>query len=209
MARKARHPLVRFLVFLGMVVGGILVLRTTPLNRYLQPDDLTGLLETMRQQPSAPLLFVIAGVLLTSFGLPASVVIFVGGAVFGTLRGALLSFVALYSSALLCYLLARTLAHDLVVHLLGKRLADSTAQPTKRIPVATWQCQGKSTSTEDPETAPSMGSIGNGPACLPRNKRCQMVRAQERTYLGPTNEEIFVMESADKDEAESGCAQNA
>ncbi len=123
MARKARQPLIRFLVFLGLVVGGILVLRATPLNRYLQPDDLTALLEELRQQPAAPILFVIGGALLPAFGLPASVIIFVGGAVFGTLRGALLSFVGLYGCALLGYLLARTLARDLVVQLLGKRLA--------------------------------------------------------------------------------------
>ena len=77
----------------------------------------------MRRQPSAPLLFVAAGALLPCFGLPASLIIFAGGAVFGTVRGALLSFAGLYAGAILSYVLARTLAHDLVVHLLGKRLA--------------------------------------------------------------------------------------
>ena len=123
MARQARYRLTRFLILLGLVVGGFLVLRATPISRYLTVDELSALLETMRQQPGAPLLFVLGGALLPSLGLPASLIIFCGGAVFGTLYGGLLSFVGLYAGAIVCYLLARTLARDLVVHLLGRRLA--------------------------------------------------------------------------------------
>ena len=123
MARQARQRLTRFLILLGLVIGGFLVLRVTPLSRYLTVNELAALLETLRQQPAAPLLFVLGSALLPSFGLPASLIIFSGGAVFGTLYGGLLSLVGLYAGAIVCYLLARTLARDLVVHLLGKRLA--------------------------------------------------------------------------------------
>ena len=130
MAPRARHRLIRFLILVGLVVGGFLVLLATPLSRYLTGTDLevvlqelTELLETLRQEPAAPVLLVLGGAVLPSFGMPASLILVSGGAVFGTLYGGLLSLVGLYASAFACYLLARTLARDLVVHLLGRRLA--------------------------------------------------------------------------------------
>lgn len=119
----AQRRLARFLVFIAVVAGGFLVLRATPVSRYLAGEELAEALELLRQLPGAPMVFVLAATLLTTFGLPGTVIIIAGGAVFGFLLGWLLSLVSLMAGAIISYVLARSLARDLVVHVLGRRLA--------------------------------------------------------------------------------------
>jgi uncharacterized membrane protein YdjX (TVP38/TMEM64 family) len=117
-----RGLVVRFLIFAVIVVGGFLALRSDTVRSQLDLEHLTATLERLRGAPLAAPLYVVASALLLSLGFPATVLVFAGGAVFGALYGFFLAYAATFSGAILSFALARTLARDLVVHVLGKRL---------------------------------------------------------------------------------------
>jgi uncharacterized membrane protein YdjX (TVP38/TMEM64 family) len=123
MAAPPRALLVRFALFALIVVGGFLVLRTEAVREQLRPEQVEATLERLRDEPLAAPLYVVASAVLLALGFPATVLVFAGGAVFGALFGFVLAYAATFSGAILSFALARTLARDLVVHVLGKRLA--------------------------------------------------------------------------------------
>ena len=116
-------PLViRLAVFGLLVAGGFVALRTPVVQEQLATDNLTQTLETIRNHPAAAPGFVVGTALLASAGLPATLPMIAGGAVFGTLAGGLLSFAGMIGCALICFGLGHSLARDFVVHVLGDQL---------------------------------------------------------------------------------------
>jgi uncharacterized membrane protein YdjX (TVP38/TMEM64 family) len=123
MPAPTRGLVLRFLLFALILTGGVLALRTDAVRAELEPERLTATLERLRGEPWAAPAYVAACAILTTLGFPASVLIFAGGAVFGALLGGLCAYAGDLTGALLSFVLAKTLARDLVVHLLGRRLA--------------------------------------------------------------------------------------
>jgi uncharacterized membrane protein YdjX (TVP38/TMEM64 family) len=113
---------IRFAAFIVLVVSGLLLVRSEMVRPYLVPEKAVELLDSLRDTPGAPLLFVAASALGTTLGLPGSIVLFTGGAVFGVALGATLGFVSLILASALSFWIARSLAHDFVVATLGSRL---------------------------------------------------------------------------------------
>jgi hypothetical protein len=98
--KALRNPFVRFVAFVLIVGAGFIALRWGPLQSYLDLDRVSEVLEFLRQQPGSAALLVAVTAVLTVFGLPATLAVLTAGAVFGVLRGALLSFAGLYLGAL-------------------------------------------------------------------------------------------------------------
>jgi len=117
-----RALVVRFLLFALIVIGGFLALRSDAVRSQLELENLTATLERLRGLPLVAPLYVVVAAVLLALGFPATVLVFAGGAVFGALFGFFLAYAATFSGAMLSFALGRTLARDLVVHLLGKRL---------------------------------------------------------------------------------------
>ena len=118
-----RGLVLRFILFATIVVGGFLVLRSDAVRSQLDAEHLTATLERLRSELWAGPIYVVVSAVLLALGFPATVLVFAGGAVFGTLYGFVLAYAATLGGAVLSFALGRTLARDLVVHLLGKRLA--------------------------------------------------------------------------------------
>ena len=118
-----RGLVLRFLLFALIVVGGFLALRSDAVRSQLEIEQLTATLERLRGEPLAGPVYVVVIAILLALGFPATVLVFAGGAVFGALYGGVLAYLGTLGGAILSFVLARTLARDLVVHLLGKRLA--------------------------------------------------------------------------------------
>jgi len=117
-----RGLLLRFALFAAIVAGGFLALRSDGLRGQLEVETLTATLERVRGEPAAAPIYVAATAVLAAVGFPASVLVFAGGAVFGALYGGVLAYAGTLGGAILSFALAHTLARDLVVHLLGRRL---------------------------------------------------------------------------------------
>ena len=123
MPAPSRSIIARFVVFALIVVGGFLLLRTDAVRSHFELENLTATLERLRGMPLVAPLYVIVCAVLLALGFPATVLVFAGGAVFGTVLGFFLAYAATFGGALLSFVLARPLARELVVHLLGARLA--------------------------------------------------------------------------------------
>jgi uncharacterized membrane protein YdjX (TVP38/TMEM64 family) len=120
---RTRSLVIRFFLFALIVVGGFLLVRSDAVRPHLELENLTATLERLRGMPLVAPLYVIVCAVLLALGFPATVLVFAGGAVFGSVLGFFLAYAATFGGALLSFVLARTLARDLVVHLLGPRLA--------------------------------------------------------------------------------------
>jgi uncharacterized membrane protein YdjX (TVP38/TMEM64 family) len=123
MPAPPRGLVLRFLLFALILASGFLALRSDSVRSQLEIEQLTATLERLRGEPLAGPLYVAVSAILLALGFPATVLVFAGGAVFGALYGFVLAYTATLAGAILSFVLARTLARDLVVHLLGKRLA--------------------------------------------------------------------------------------
>jgi phospholipase D1/2 len=117
-----RAALLRFVVLALLVGGGFAALRWTPLAQYLDEQELIAFFERMRETWWAPLALIACYVVLCPLGVPATPMLLAGGVVFGTLLGGLYNLAGTTAAAALSFVLARGLAHGLVVHLLGERL---------------------------------------------------------------------------------------
>jgi uncharacterized membrane protein YdjX (TVP38/TMEM64 family) len=118
-----RGLIVKFAVFAAIVAGGFFALQSDAVRSQLALDDPAATLERLRGTPLIAPLYVVVCAILLSLGFPATVLVFAGGAVFGALYGFVLAYTALFGAALISFALARTLGRELVVHLLGTRLA--------------------------------------------------------------------------------------
>ena len=117
----SQRLLLRFLVFVLVLGAGFSAMRWGPLAPYLNLSQVSNLLEILRSQKASPVIYVSGSTLLSAFGLPASLTILVGAAVFGAFQGGVLALASLVGGAVLSYVLARWLARDFVAHVLGPR----------------------------------------------------------------------------------------
>ena len=111
----------RFALFVLIVGGGFALVRFGPLAPYFDPARLTEILDLLRSLRGASVIFVIATSVLVTFGLPATIPVLVGGAVFGVVLGGVLSLSGLVLASVLSFALTRWLARDFVEQLLGER----------------------------------------------------------------------------------------
>lgn len=122
MPRVPGRLLLRFGLFVAILAAGFLALQQPRVREQLALETLTANLDNLRRHPAAAPVFVVTTAVLTAVGLPGTVPVVAGGAVFGALSGGLLAFTGMVAGAALSFALAHTLARDLVVHLLGSRL---------------------------------------------------------------------------------------
>jgi phospholipase D1/2 len=121
-SRLPRGAVLRFVLLALVVAGGLAALRFTPLGGYLDEQKLIGFFERMREIWWAPLALIACYVVLCPLGVPATPMLLAGGVVFGTVLGGFYNLLGTTTAAAISYLLARGLAHDLVVHIAGERL---------------------------------------------------------------------------------------
>lgn len=130
--RIPRQAVVRLLILVLLIIAAGAAARWTPLGRYLDREVLQATLNGLRDVWWAPLLLIASFILFCNVGLPATPFLVVGGLVFGLARGTLYSFIGLFSSAILGYVVARFLATDFFRHLLGSRLRKIEKQVARR-----------------------------------------------------------------------------
>jgi uncharacterized membrane protein YdjX (TVP38/TMEM64 family) len=121
-----RWVLVRFLVFVGLIAAGFVLIRFTPLGaqleEYLDKERLLKIRGDLQEQWwTGPVLLLLYAV-LAPLGAPVSPLMFAAGAIFGTLVGAGYNFLGTFIGAANSYFLARGLGRDLIVHVAGNRL---------------------------------------------------------------------------------------
>jgi uncharacterized membrane protein YdjX (TVP38/TMEM64 family) len=86
-----------------------------------KPERLGDVIRRASDVPALPVLFVLAYVVATVFGVPGTVFTLAGGAIFGVLFGSFLNWVGATLGAVGAYTLARRLGSDAVRDLLGRR----------------------------------------------------------------------------------------
>jgi uncharacterized membrane protein YdjX (TVP38/TMEM64 family) len=115
-----RRTLVRGLLFLGFVTAALCLIRLTPLQTVLTPETLGRHLHRMGFW--APLGFVLLFATGASLLIPASLLTFLGAALFGTGWGFLYVWTGAVLSASASFLIGRGLARDFAAALMGDRL---------------------------------------------------------------------------------------
>lgn len=119
---RPRRTIVRFGILVAILVGGFLVSRLPAVREQLAPANLLPLLDRLGDKWWAPLALIGLYLVLCPAGIPATPLIFVGGAVFGILWGGTLNFLGLYFGAILTYFLARHLGREFVERYGGSKL---------------------------------------------------------------------------------------
>ena len=119
--RVPRHLLLRFLVLVAIVGTGFAVLRWTPLAGYLTVENVSAVLERLRNAWWAPVALIASYVILCPV-IPATPMMVAGGMVFGPVLGSVYNVVGTFLGGTVTYYLGRGLGHDFVLHLLGNRL---------------------------------------------------------------------------------------
>jgi uncharacterized membrane protein YdjX (TVP38/TMEM64 family) len=119
----ARSAYIKLAVFAAVVAGAFAVARAAGLAEYTDVQALAGAVRRARDVPWAPVLFVLAYVLLTTVGLPGSALTLAGGAIFGFWLGTALNWLGATLGATCAFLLARLLGQDAVGRLLGRHAA--------------------------------------------------------------------------------------
>ena len=119
--RVPRHLLFRFLVLVAIVGIGFAVLRWTPLASYLTVENVSAVLERLRNAWWAPVALIASYVVLCPL-IPATPMMVAGGMVFGPVLGSVYNILGTFLGGTVTYYLGRGLGHDFVLHLLGNRL---------------------------------------------------------------------------------------
>jgi len=83
-------------------------------------EQLRALVRQARHTPAAGLVYVIAYALIAALGLPITVLCIIGGALFGTARGATLAWSGAMAATLIAHTLARSIGQKSVHQLLGR-----------------------------------------------------------------------------------------
>jgi len=119
--RAPRHLFLRFLVLVVIVGTGFAVLRWTPLASYLTIQNVSAVLERLRESWWAPVALIASYVVLCPV-LPATPMMVAGGMVFGPVLGSVYNILGTFLGGTATYYLGRGLGHDFVLHLMGNRL---------------------------------------------------------------------------------------
>ena len=85
-----------------------------------RPQQLLAVAERSRHNPWAEPVYVIAFTVIATLGLPITVLSILGGALFGTLRGVVLAWIAAMLATVSAYFLARSVGQDSVRRFLGR-----------------------------------------------------------------------------------------
>ena len=117
-ARRA-GPLMKLGLLAVFLIGVFLIATRTPLSAYLTRDGIFQLLDWLRDNPWAPVVFVALYAGATALAVPGTILTFAGGAVFGFWWGTLLNMLAANIGASVAFLLARSLGRDGVRTLMG------------------------------------------------------------------------------------------
>jgi uncharacterized membrane protein YdjX (TVP38/TMEM64 family) len=107
-------------------------LKLSPLGSHLNPHDLLGYFEKIRQSPWAPAALLVAYVILCPIGLPASPLMVTGAMLFGVVWGSIWNLSGEVLGGTLTYFLGRILGRDFVAHFAGKHLKKIEKQIAKR-----------------------------------------------------------------------------
>ncbi|MEL7062086.1 MAG: VTT domain-containing protein [Acidobacteriota bacterium] len=105
-----------------LAVGGIALVKFTPVGELFDGPRMIELFESIGRQWWAPILLVLIFMVSAMFGLPATPPLLVGGVVFGFALGTLYNITGLMAGALVSYYVGRALGRDAVLKLGGPRL---------------------------------------------------------------------------------------
>jgi uncharacterized membrane protein YdjX (TVP38/TMEM64 family) len=119
--RLPRRALLRFAVFLGLLLAAFLIARYSPLADSLTRENLISMLEHLRGVWWSPLVLVGLYLVISPLGIPVSPLVLAGGLVFGAALGSFLNLTGTFLGAALSYFLAKLLGRDFVLHLAGER----------------------------------------------------------------------------------------
>jgi len=117
-----RAAVIRFALLVAILVAAFALFRWTPLNELLTKDRMVELLLELRSAWWAPLALIGLYFVVSPTGLPVSPLVFAGGVVFGVELGWLYNFVGTMLGASASFLLARSLGHELVSHVVPDAL---------------------------------------------------------------------------------------
>jgi len=126
------RALLRFLLLAAVVIVGFSLVRFSPLSAFFTREAVLELLNQLRSSWWAPLALIGMFLVLSPLGLPATPLIFAGGAVFGLAWGGLYNFLGCFGGAAVSFLLARALGRDLIVHLAGRERLDKVEKLLSR-----------------------------------------------------------------------------
>jgi uncharacterized membrane protein YdjX (TVP38/TMEM64 family) len=107
-------------------------LKLSPLGSHLNPKDLLGYFQQVRQSPWAPAALVVAYLVLCPIGLPASPLMVTGAMLFGVVWGSCWNILGAFLGGTLTYFLGRFLGRDFVAHFAGKHLTKIEKQISRR-----------------------------------------------------------------------------
>ncbi len=124
MAEVERGPLFKLGVLVVLLVAGYLVATRSPLSGYLTREGIFEVVNWLRGNAWAPVIFVAIYATATALAVPGTILTLGGGAVFGFFWGTLLNFAAANIGANAAFAIARTLGRDGVRHLMR---SDSSA----------------------------------------------------------------------------------
>ncbi len=130
--RIPRRLLLRFGLLVVLVVGGFVGLKLSPLGSHLNEHDLLEYFKRIQASPWAPAALVLAYVILSPMGLPASPLMVTGAILFGVTWGSVWNIVGTVAGGTVTYFLGRLLGRDFVAHFAGKRLKRIEQQIAKR-----------------------------------------------------------------------------
>jgi uncharacterized membrane protein YdjX (TVP38/TMEM64 family) len=114
-----RSAAVRALVLAGVVLLALVAVRWTPLAEIVDREQLTSLLEQLRETSWAGPVLVVLYVVIAPLGIPISPLVLAGGAVFGLFVGWALNLLGALLGAVITFLVGQRMGRDLVVHLVG------------------------------------------------------------------------------------------
>lgn len=115
-----RRVALRLAILPALVVGALLLAWRFGYFHLAGPGQLLGIVARARHNPLAAPLYVIAFTVIATLGLPVTVLSILGGALFGTLRGVVLAWIAAMLATVAAYALARSVGQDSVRRYLGR-----------------------------------------------------------------------------------------
>lgn len=122
-AGRALAPWIRLGALVALLGGTFAILRWTPAGELVQPERLLALLERADDHWWMPGLLLLLYAVLCPLGVPATPLLFVGGAIFGIVLGTIWNVLGTLLGATTTYLVARSLGREAVERLGGSRLA--------------------------------------------------------------------------------------
>lgn len=117
-----RRLVVRFALFVAVVLAVVAAFRFTPLADLITKEALLAAVGTLQQAWWAPFALVACWALLCPLGAPATPFMIAGGVIFGPVLGSGLNLLGSFVGALIGFSLARHLGGEFLHHLAGPRL---------------------------------------------------------------------------------------